>query len=1294
MADLKHARLTHYPHPLITEGNQQFDLNFIEGETLASYLLRAGVVIMDDHPVIVYVNEERLLNNWQAYRLKSHDIINVRAAVQGKAGRILAAIAIVVLSAYTGGAAAGWATSAGWGKAAAGAFGAIVSATVTIAGTMLVNSMFPPPSAGKTPEIAEQERYVISGASNNQRRFEPMMFIIGKMRIYPDAATHFYTDFSGNEQFLYQAFHFGIQHNLTLTDVRIGSAEISNFNNITMEESGPDGRLSATFGNIDTIQGVEVKKSDGWVTRSTKAHTQSLELDFQVIAFDLNDAGAVTSQIILVDVEIYQVTSGRDLLLHRFTLTLHGNKISSSRTTHPVPLMVNDGSFLVKVRKTSDDIETTKKTRKLSWVSLKAFQKDEADYTGQKRMGITAKASGQFSGRLDQFNAICQSAIPTWTGSSWVTQFTSNPAWWLLWWFKGQRNRLGRRLYGAGLPENRIDLDSIKAFAVWCDRKNLECNAVINSSQSVKRVAEIITRCGRGQTTWQTGKYGVIWDDDQLSPVAVFGPANIKAGTFSIDYISGKLADEFIINFKNAANNWQADSVRATVGGIQNPDNPVEMDFIGCTDKDQAGKEASLLAASQQHFKRRTHWETDVEGLVASKGDVVLLSHDMVSWSHSGRLIDGGDHFNVYLDSDVPEPIGANAGVLGIRYPNGMYETYRVSAVDGNKIALSSGVTSTPDTLLPFESDSQACDFLWFYDPSATPGRKVKIIDVQASGSEGFTFSAIDYTQDYFDAESSNYIHHPGFSAINVDLGTTVSETVVGLNVIEGRRWTREHVRLPVASASWLRLLDADYYLFNYRLQDGGTWNEIKTGYQDLSFDVPKGVYEANVSAHLNDGRVTEPSSISFTIHDETYPATEVFGLKAGISNNGILISWDDCQDPDYVRTELRCGSTFATAQVLTEVKGNTFLSKWLPTGNHRFWARHWNPSLPSTTASSVNLNISPPADVKISRASMQVNALSLSWEDAKTSQPIKSYMLSIGSVNSDITTATFYGKAGADSRSDVVLFTSGGDFRVFMSAEDVAGNVSQIRNVDVTASLPANYAIAMNYNAVEGATLSNAAYVDGELFLPILTSETWGQHFSSRQWRTIQDQIDARFPVYFEPGAERAQLVGVKDVGKLLSSATISVRLAQSHSVGTVSATIKIEWSQDKVVWRTAPVGAIEVQASNIRYVRITVVAEGVGRDDLIIVTSVNVDIRVEDKTESGRVELGASDVNGTLFNPTKNWLDIVSAIVTPRNSPAITKTNVIIDDSGTYPTVRIMAWDEHSVRISGSVSILLGGY
>lgn len=1293
MADLKQARLTHYPNPLITESSLRFNLNFIEGETLASYLLRAGVVIMNDHPVIVYVNEDRLADNWQSYRLKHHDIINVRAAVQGKSGRILAAIAIVALSIYTGGAATAWATSAGWGTSAAGAFGAIVSATVTIAGTMLVNSMFPPPSAGKTPEIAEKERYVISGTNNNIRLFEPMMVIIGKMRVYPDAATNFYTDFSGNAQFLYQAFHFGVQDNLTVTDVRIGNAEISNFNDITMEESGHDGKLSPKFGNIDTIQGVEIKKSDGWVTRSTKDNTQSLELDFQVIAFDLDDMGKVTSQTIIVEVEIYNVSSGSNVLDNSLLLTLYGDKISSSRTTHKIALKAN-GSFLVKVRKTTGDIETTKKTRKLSWVSLKAFQKDDADYTGQKRIGITAKASGQFSGRLDQFNAICHSAIPTWTGTAWVIQFSSNPAWWLLWWFRGKRDANGRRLYGAGLSDERIDLESIKAFALWCDRKNLECNAVINSSQSVKSVAEIITRCGRGQTTWQTGKYGVIWDDDQLSPVAVFGPANIKAGTFSIDFISGKLADEFIINFKNAANNWNADSVRATVGGINNPDNPVEMDFIGCTDKDQAGKEASLLAASQQHFKRRTHWETDVEGLVASKGDVVLLSHDMVSWSHSGRLLEGGDHFNVYLDSDVPEPISANSGIIGIRYPNGIYETYVVSAVDGNKVSLLSGITASANTLLPFESDSQACDYLWFYDQVAAPGRKVKIIDVQASGSEGFKFSAIDYSQDYFNAENSNYIYHPGFSAINVDLGTTVSETVVGLNVIEGRRWTRENVRLPTASASWLRLLDAENYIFKYRLRDGGIWSEIKTDYQDISFDAPKGVYEANVSAHLNGGRVTEPSSISFTIHDEIYPATDVFGLKASISNNGILISWDDCQDPDYVKTELRFGSTFATAEVITEVKGNTFLSKWLPAGNNRFWARHWNPSLASVRASSVNLNISPPSDVTISRSSMQVNALSLSWEDAKTSQPIKSYTISIGSVNSDISTAMFYGKAGADSRSDVVIFTSGGDFRVFMSAEDVAGNVSHIRNIDVTASLPANYAIAMNYNAVEGATFSNAAYVDGELLMLITTGETWEQHFKSRQWNTIQDQVDATFPIYFEPGAEHAQLIGVKDLGKVLSSATISVRLAQSHSVGSVSAKIKIEWSHDNTAWKVAPTGAIEVQVSNVRYVRVSVMAEGVGHDDLIVVTSVNVDIRVEDKTESGRLVLKASDINGTTFNPTKKWLDIVSAIVTPRNSPAIAKTNVVIDDSGSTPTVRVMAWDEHSARVDGTVSILLGGY
>jgi len=1292
MAELKDAMLTYLPNPLLTDNRKEYNLSFIEGETLSSYLSRAGIEIYDGHPVVVFINDEKLVSGWEDYVIKNNDVINVRAAVRGKAGQIIGMIALVAISIYFPPALA-----AAGGFAVGTVGSALVTAAVLVGASLVINSLVPPPSArggGNAQEVNEQKRYVISGLKNSIRLFEPMMIVIGKMRVFPDVASNFYTEFINSEQYLYQAFNFGIQSDLTLTDFRIGTADVSNYNNINIQTAGADGVLPEKFGNIDTIQGVEIKKSDGWVSRSTKGHTVGLELDFQVIAFDTLDEGGVESKSIAVSIEVYTIAAdGTQTRYDTLTLSLTGMKISSVRTTHRIH--INDsGEYLVKVRKTSIDVESTKKTRRLSWVSLKAFQEDSADYSGQRRVGVSIKASGQLSGQVDQFNAICQSTIPVWTGSTWVKQFTSNPAWWLLWWFRGSKDSAGRRQYGAGLPDSRIDMDSIKAFAAWCNRKNLECNAVINSSQSVKNVAEIISRCGRGQTTWQTGKYGVIWDADDLSHIAVFSPSNIKSGTFSIDYVSGKLADEFIVNFKNADSNWAAESVRATVGGISDPDNPVEIDFIGCTNKDQAGREASLLAASQEFFKRRTHWETDIEGLVASKGDVVLLSHDMVSWSNSGRMIDGGDHFTIYLDADVPQPASANSAVLGIRYPNGHYETYMVSAVDGNKVSLKAPIPSSADNPLPSNGTYPACDYMWFYDSAASPGRKVKIVDVVSMGSEGFKFTAIDYTNDYFLAESNPYIYHRGFSSTTVDLGSTVTEHVVGLNVIEGRRLTRENVRLPTANASWMALLNAEIYLFKYKNNDGGTWREIRTEYQDVSFDAPKGIYDANVTAVLKDGRLTQPSPISFTIEDAAFKASDVFGLKADISNNGVIISWDDSLDPDYVKTELRFGATFETAEVITEVKGNTFLSKWLPAGNNRFWARHWNPSLPSATAASVNLNVAPPSDVKISRSSMQVNALSLSWEDAKTSQPIKSYTINIGSITGDITTATFYGKAGADSRSDVIIFTSGGDFRVFMSVEDVAGNISNIRHIDVTAALPANFAIALNYDASRGAVLSNAEYIDGELLMPLNTTETWDQHFKSRHWSTVQDQINAHFPIYFEPGTESASLVSTKDLGKILSAATISVRIAQSHHIGNVSAKIKIEWSSNNASWTSAPEGAIEVQTNNVRYIRISIFATGQDRDDLIVITSIDVDIRVEDKTESGRFVLKSTDTNGTIFTPTKKWLDIVSAIVTPQNSPAIARTNVIIDDSGSTPVVKVMAWDTHNVRIGGTVSILLGGY
>src|SRR5690606_5489557 len=109
---------------------------------------------------------------------------------------------------------------------------------------------------------------------------------------------------------------------------------------------------------------------------------------------------------------------------------------------------------------------------------------------------------------------------------------------------------------------------------------------------------------------------------------AMFGPFNIKAGSFRIDYVNGDTPDEIILNFANEENGYQMDEVRVAVPGATTTQNPLQLDLDGCTVKDMAGREANLIAASQIWHRRRTTWETDIEGWVAHRGDVVQISHD------------------------------------------------------------------------------------------------------------------------------------------------------------------------------------------------------------------------------------------------------------------------------------------------------------------------------------------------------------------------------------------------------------------------------------------------------------------------------------------------------------------------------------------------------------------------------------------------------------------------------------------------------------------------------------------
>lgn len=880
------VRAAYLPHPLTTDGRQVYTEPPKRNETLGGYLRRLGIEV-DTHPHAIMVNGRTLGEAWAKYRLRKGDQILIRAVVRGGggggSGKVLRTVALVAIAVMAGPAAG--ALTVGEFAAFAGANTLAMQAGIMIAGSMLVNAVLPPPTAsagtlGNSSSVEQSPTYSLTGARNRIRQFEPMPLVLGRHRIVPDLAGQPYTVFEGQDQYLLQSFHFGLQSDLQLGDFKLGDTPLSDYQGVTVYHAGADGKLPADFGNVDTESGREIAQADGWISRTTSADCIGISVDIQGVAYYARDDGGVDGQAIGYDVQYRSVGASTWAAFGAGSFVLNGNAVNVVRASHF--LQVGRGQYEVRIRKTSADVDSSRQKSQFALAQLRTHQYDGADYTGQRRVGIKIKASSQLSGALEELSAVAQIAVPVWTGSAWVSQVSQNPAWLLLYFLRGGFIS-GRRAWGAGLPDSRIDIASIKQFAAWCDRKALTCSLVLDRAASIKTVAEQLARCGRGQLTWQSGRYGVVWDDDSLPYVATFGPANIVAGSFRVSYASGQMADEVIVTFANAAKDWEADSVRKVVPGVVNPSNQVTLDFAGCTSADMAGREANLLAAAQHLLRRKISWETDQEGLVAGKGDVVMISHDMVSWSHSGRLLDGSRGVLV-LDKAVPLSAG---GYVGVRFPDGRYYTYRVQPGTGQSstLQLRDLIPAADDygpLPVPSESDTVPYDWLWFYDEAAQPGKQVKITDVAPTG-DGFRFTAVDYLPEYYAAESGSYVYVPPRAANLPLLGW------VALG--ESSRITVDKRRVPVLSASWPPVAGATQYRLRWR-RTGGAWAEALIAGQQWQADVEPGAYDVQVAAVFTGGTISAPVSESITIVAAGAPPLAVTGFTAMGEAMQISLRW------------------------------------------------------------------------------------------------------------------------------------------------------------------------------------------------------------------------------------------------------------------------------------------------------------------------------------------------------------------------------------------------------------------
>ena len=653
---------------------------------------------------------------------------------------------------------------------------AAAAAAITIGGTLIVNALFPPRLSGTRPQPgagAAEPIYSLTGGANRARPYQPLLLVLGTHRVFPDLAAAEYTEISDDKHHLHQIFHFGLG-DLEVNALRIGNTALDAYDEVETEWSGAQGHIALVAGNVDTEQGATLEDT-AWVERTTGPGTRRIGIDltgriFRVydpqdfrgrggsgLAAGVYQAGlqqiaAANNGIIphSVTVEIELEDGGGAVERHR--IELGGRTPDVLRRT--LAYDVAPGQYTVRMRRTTDKSGNDRVHDDVAWAALRAYQADEGDYAGQTRLGLRIRASGQLSGRLDRLSAMVRQRVPTWDGAAWsAPRPSSNPAWLFRWYARGLRVR-GRLVAGVGLADARIDEPSIVAWGAWCAARGLGCNHILDRAASHAEVLTLIAQCGRASPTWQTGRLGVVWEDEGRPATALIAPGNIVAGSFAVDYAAGPAADEIAVRYIEPDLDWQYNTLRRLVPGVTGtPTATATLTLHGVTDGSQAAIECNLQAARQLYHRRRFSWEMAAEGLSIARGDVVHITHSLIDGGRAGRLASGTAARPILNRAVDPGEGGAR---MLLRLPDGtLHESAatRPPGVAGETAALD---LAEPLPAAPDADGASPLDTLWrLYDADAPPLR-ARIVAVEPATDRRVRFQAIDEVAAYHDAATAD----------------------------------------------------------------------------------------------------------------------------------------------------------------------------------------------------------------------------------------------------------------------------------------------------------------------------------------------------------------------------------------------------------------------------------------------------------------------------------------------------------------------------------------------------------
>lgn len=661
--------------------------------------------------------------------------------------------------------------------------------------------------------------------------------------------------------------------------------------------------INKQTGSVETYSGANNYDSNIYIALGYIKYNESfVDLRSSLVGKEIANASDFQVSVSSLSSLVPTITvSSGTLLGTSFIITGDTSKMlrKSYRMLFPTP-----GQYDVRVKRLTTDSTSDRLIDASYWTALRSVTyTNPVNFPDISGSALRIKATDQLNGSVNSLNAIVQSKIKSYDPENdvWVENVvSSNPA-------DIFRYVLQCPAFAKAVNDEKIDLEKLKEWWIYCDENNLTYNRIIDYETSIDDVLNDVCAAGMATLSKVDNIYSVIIDNERPIIKGMITPRNSWDYEGSINYPD--LPHGLRVEFRNAENGYETDERLVFRDGYDENNATLyeRLQFPSCTNADLAywyGKRYFATAMLQPE----THtFKMDFENLTFNRGDRVTFVNDVilvgVGQGRIKELIDDGTNVTGFkIDDMVSIPNTNNFGVR-IRNGNGSGYTYhllttQMGQTDTFTFAEPIAVADAPGvgSLCAFVEDGKELDLI--------------ITQIQPGKDHTATITAVNYAPERFNPLGPI----PPFES-NI---TSPWEAIIPVSpVLGGDLITDMRGLIKNSDGSYLSTMIVPLINKNIapvepivKVRASGTteWiepqyvirqpeNVTVTGLQDgTSYDIR--VYYARSDASQQLSVPLQLNNIRFVGGSE--PPADVTGFKVSVLNGIGLFEWDANEDFDF----------------------------------------------------------------------------------------------------------------------------------------------------------------------------------------------------------------------------------------------------------------------------------------------------------------------------------------------------------------------------------------------------------